>query len=207
MARPSLQPTEIEEFKERVCEVATKLLAREGDDGLSMRRLSREVGCSHAKAYRYFANKEDLLVAVRARAFERYRSFVEERLEGVEGTLERVRQLCLMYADYARSHEAEFRMMFSFRQPDSLRFPKMKDAVFGAWGVFLGEVQEAVEEGLLVGEPKRIANLLWAGIHGVVTLGVAEKLVMGMKREALVSSMTESLLRAHSPESQRKSPS
>lgn len=170
-----------------------------------MRRLSREVGCSHAKAYRYFANKEDLLVAVRARAFDRYRSFLEERLRGVEGALERVRQLCIAYADYARSHEAEFRMMFSFRQPDSLRHPKMKDAVFGAWGVFLGSVQEAVEEGVLAGEPERIANLLWAGVHGVVTLGVAEKLVMGMTRQDLVSSMIESLLQAHSPEPQRKS--
>ena len=75
MARPQLHPEEMEEFKERLCEVATRLLVQEGEDGLSMRRLSREVGCSHTKAYRYFASKEELLIAIRARAFLRYGAF------------------------------------------------------------------------------------------------------------------------------------
>ena len=55
----------------RLCDAAAKLFLEEGEAALSMRRLAAEVGCSPMAPYRHFADKEALVAAIRAQAFER----------------------------------------------------------------------------------------------------------------------------------------
>ena len=47
----------------------------------------------------------------------------------------------------------------------------------------------------LAGEPNTLVHTLWAGIHGVATLHLANELSMGCSAE----TMLDALLRAHRP--------
>lgn len=47
--------------RERVIEVAARIVARDGVDGLNMRRLAQECGVSSMTPYRYIGSKEELL--------------------------------------------------------------------------------------------------------------------------------------------------
>ena len=53
--------------------------------------------------------------------------------------------------------------------------------------------------GALEGEVNELAHTMWAGIHGVATLHLASKLAMGRDAEAMLTSMTDALIRAHQP--------
>lgn len=50
-----------------------KMLTRDGIASFSLRRLSQELGVSHAAAYRHFSSKEDLLRAIFVEASTRFR--------------------------------------------------------------------------------------------------------------------------------------
>ena len=56
--------------RQRVLEVAVDLLDREGLEGLSMRRLGKELGVEAMSLYRHVANKSDLLDGIHARLDE-----------------------------------------------------------------------------------------------------------------------------------------
>src|SRR5580704_17914991 len=65
--------------RSRLCDAAAKLFLEEGEAAMSMRRLAVEVGCSAMAPYRHFADKEALIAAIRAQAFDR----LAEALDGV----------------------------------------------------------------------------------------------------------------------------
>jgi AcrR family transcriptional regulator len=67
-------------FRERLCEVATRIFVEKGRDGLNMRTLAAQLGVSAMTPYRYFRDKEEILAAIRARAFSRFADQLEEAL-------------------------------------------------------------------------------------------------------------------------------
>src|ERR1700735_4852335 len=68
-----------EAVRERLCDAAARLFLEEGEAALSMRRLAAEVGCSPMAPYRHFADKQALIAAIRAQAFDR----LADALDGV----------------------------------------------------------------------------------------------------------------------------
>lgn len=65
MSPRPLCPEEIESFREGLCRVATRLFAERGVEGVTLRALARELGCSPRTPYRYFRNKDEIFLAVR----------------------------------------------------------------------------------------------------------------------------------------------
>ncbi len=53
-----------ERTRERILEAALALFARQGFAGATMRDIAAEAGCSLGLAYRYFARKEDMVLAL-----------------------------------------------------------------------------------------------------------------------------------------------
>lgn len=62
-----LTQSDVADFRERLCDVATRMFDARGPEGFTMRELAAELGVSAMTPYRYFKDKEDILAAVRAR--------------------------------------------------------------------------------------------------------------------------------------------
>ena len=73
-----LSETDVADFRERLCEAAERLFAERGPDAVTMRQLAAELGVSPMTPYRYFQDKEDILAAVRANAFNRFSDGLEQ---------------------------------------------------------------------------------------------------------------------------------
>jgi AcrR family transcriptional regulator len=196
MARPVLTDDQVRDFRERTCDVSMRLFVEQGYEGFSLRALARELGCSHATPYRYFADKAEIFSMVRAESFDRFGSFMQRRLEGHTDALERVHILSRAYFDFAGEHPRAFRMMFELGQPDE-DYPFVGEAGFAAWSVMKNVLSEAVEDGALIGKPHELAHIFWAGIHGVATLQLARQFTVGQAAEDVFESMTAALIRAH----------
>ena len=70
-------------------------------------------------------------------------------------------------------------------------YPELEAEQARAFSYLHEAVQASVEAGLLEGESLPRAHYLWAQIHGLVSLHLAGKLVMGCSLEELVSTVFE----------------
>ena len=89
----NLSAAEVQAFRTRLCAVAERRFVERGADGVSMRQLADELGCSPMTPYRYFKDKEEILAAVRTAAFDRFAAVMEAaaaRSRGDARTMSRV---------------------------------------------------------------------------------------------------------------------
>lgn len=69
------QPSHREDLRGELLDAACRFVAREGHEGLSMRKLAEEVGVSPGAPYHHFPDRRALLIAV---ALEGYRAMFEK---------------------------------------------------------------------------------------------------------------------------------
>lgn len=168
-----------------------------GLEALSFRKLAAELSLSYSAPYRYFANKEELVNALRARA---YRWIEREMLDSIQGITHPERQLETLARAYVRAgleRPDRYALMF-FKVSDpkthltSLELKSAKrDALYACVNV--------VETGQASGDfPKTMdaltaAHLFWATAHGLVSLQVAGQFQMGRRVDELVPILIRTL--------------
>jgi AcrR family transcriptional regulator len=194
VGRPALSDVGVAAFRQRAIEVALELFG--GQPDVSLRQLAKAMGVSPNTPYRYFESKEELFMAVRAECYGRFVGALRARLGALDDPIDRVFEVATAYHDRARDYPAEFQLMFQLGQPDPEAYPVAHAAGVEAWSVVFGAVESAVESTPLDAEPLELAHLLWAGVHGIVTLARANRLTVGHTAEELVAPMVSSLLRS-----------
>ncbi len=174
--RRNLSAAEIESFRARLCAVATRLFAEGGRDGVSMRQLADELGCSPMTPYRYFRDKDEILAAVRAAAFDRFAAALEEAAAVPGDARTRARAVGEAYIRFAFGEPHAYRLMFDLSQPNEGRFPELARAGTRARRTMSSYVADLIAEGFMEGDPELLGHLFWAAIHGLVVLELAGKL-------------------------------
>ena len=181
-----------EAVRERLCDAAAKLIVAEGEAALSMRRLAAEVGCSAMAPYRYFADKEALIAAIRTAAFGR----LADALDGVAADgRHRAADIGEAYVRFARENPAAYKLMFDLAQPDEAAYPELAAAAARAREAMAGYVRELVEAGVLVGDPVALGFVFWAAIHGLVVLDLAGRIPADPGFETLRRTVLGALMR------------
>jgi len=175
MAR-QLSQSEIDAFKTRLCEVAERRFAEGGVASVSMRQLAEELGCSPMTPYRYFRDKDEILAAVRAAAFDRFAAAMENAGAGIEDPVERARTSGRAYLDFAFSQPNAYRLMFDLTQPDDDRYPDLQRAGARARRTMSTHLEMLAERGQIHGDPQVLSYVVWAAVHGLVVLRLAGKL-------------------------------
>ncbi|MDE1986816.1 MAG: TetR/AcrR family transcriptional regulator [Alphaproteobacteria bacterium] len=171
-----LSETDLTDFRERLCEVATRLFAEKGPQGVTMRELASALGVSAMTPYRYFRDKDAILAAVRARAFDRFSDALEKAYAGPGTTPERAHAKREAYVRFALEEPAAYRLMFDMSQAGNEEYPDLLRATARAQAQMTEHVYALVEEGMLSGDPELIGHVFWAALHGAVTLHLAGKL-------------------------------
>ncbi|MDJ0786484.1 MAG: TetR-like C-terminal domain-containing protein [Myxococcota bacterium] len=191
MARPQLSESEVEAFREEAAAAALEMVAEEGVASLTLRRLASRLGCSYAKPYSYYRDKEHLVDAVRGQAFDRlaawFRDYPGDHGEPHFGTA---------YLRFAFENPEAFRIMFELRQDtvsDATRAAQQR-----AWEACTAPIRERVERGDLEGDPELIAHVVWAALQGLASLALANQLYLGKSVEEIASGM-QSILRGFLP--------
>jgi AcrR family transcriptional regulator len=171
-----LTQSDVSDFRERLCDVATRMFDARGPEGFTMRELAAELGVSAMTPYRYFKDKEDILAAVRARAFNRFATALETALASdgdaahIPGTAFRA------YADFAFGEPAAYKLMFDLTQPDESLYPDLVKANARARAIMTDNIRLMVEKGIFEGDPELIGHVLWASLHGAIVLKLSGKL-------------------------------
>jgi AcrR family transcriptional regulator len=172
----NLSSAEVKSFRERLCGVAEKLFAERGLHAVTMRELARALGVSPMTAYRYFEDKEEILAAVRAAAFERFAGALE-RAGAVKGdAAARAAAVGRAYIDFAFKEPNAYKLMFDVRYTDDGRFPDLMRAGSRARRTMTAYIKGLVAEGYLAGDPEILGQIFWAMVHGLVVLQLTGRL-------------------------------
>jgi AcrR family transcriptional regulator len=126
-------------------EISSRLMARQGFHGTSMRDLAEASGRSIAGLYHYFRNKEELLYLINFRGFSTVKKTLTTMLEALTAPEERLYALILNHVSYFALHRNEMRVMLWGTQSLSAEAAKTITELKGAYGkVAQAVVQDAI---------------------------------------------------------------
>lgn len=168
--RPVLTEEEVAAFRADVCRVAEVLFARHGVAGVTMREIAAELGCSSTTAYRYFKSKEEILVAVRASAFNRFCEVIEDAMRSSPDPRKSARNVGQAYLGFALEHPDAYRMMFDISQAEAASNTELAEALARARRSMVAYVTPLIHDGILSGDAQALGQMLWAAAHGLVML-------------------------------------
>lgn len=196
-----LTDEQISNFRQRVCEIAERQFAERGIDRVSMRSLAEELECSATALYSYFENKEEIFAAARTHALNRLSERLEAAFASTTDPWQRSRAVGDAYIDFSTAEPQAYRLIFALEQPEKQRWPDLAAAedraAYNTWRY----VDEMVSAGLLVGDPKVLAHVFWAGMHGLIVLRMAGKFGPDLPPfETLRHEMMRLITRGASPE-------
>lgn len=198
MPRPLSEP-EKSEFRDRLCDAAAGLFAEQGRQGFTMRALAVALGVSPMTPYRYFRDKDEILAAVRARAFDRFADALEGASAQPGTAAERGRAIADAYVRFAFEERASYRLMFDLSQPGEQNYPDLVRAGTRARETMTEYSRALVAAGELAGDPVVIGHVFWAALHGAVVLELAGKLSSACDFERLREATARALLRGFAP--------
>jgi AcrR family transcriptional regulator len=192
MARPTLTDLEVEQVRGRVCDAAEALFSQHGMENVGVRAIGSAIGLTGAALYRYFPQgREEILAAIRARAFKELANLSEEAVASCRTPLERLRAVAEAYVAFARQDAASYRLLFSGIQTGD--FPELRKQARRAREVLFRVAQEAAHSDESSEQGRVWAHVAWAAIHGAVMLETSDMLRMGVNIDQLVDGVAHAL--------------
>jgi AcrR family transcriptional regulator len=142
----------------RILDAARRIVARDGFEALSMRKIAHAIGYSPASLYLYFENRDEI---ARALGDEGYAQLLAElALSGqIADPAERLRALAQAYVAFGLAHPQAYRLVFVDLPGTSGPDDEPVVRAFSAALAALGHPDDTP-----------LAEALWATLHGVVTL-------------------------------------
>lgn len=188
-----LTAEDIAAFRERLCDVAEEKFAAHGADGVTLRELADALGVSPMTPYRYFKDKDAILAAVRARAFNRFAEAME--VAETKRTVRRSAFTGVLYVDWAMSNPAAYRLMFDTQQPTANEYPELVDAMARSRATMTTVWKQLQSDNTFKGDIEQAGHLMWAAQHGVVMLALSGLLKPSQDARKLVKRMIEAIAR------------
>jgi AcrR family transcriptional regulator len=204
----TLSPDDVQQFREAMRRVAENAFATRGAQGVTMRELAKELGCSAMTPYRYFRDKDEILAMVRAAAFNRFAARLEAAAKTAAGTDHSV--VSDAYVAFAFDEPHAYRLMFDLAQQAGV-YPELASASQRAWRMLGEHFEQLVAAGILEGDPQLIGYAYWASLHGFTMLALANQLPLpqaqqsadagnALTREAVFAQIRRMLRRGAQPQ-------
>lgn len=191
MPRAALSTEQISDFRGRAIECATALFIQGGMSALTMRGIANQLGCSAMTPYRYFENLEEIIAAVRAQAFERFADKQQEAFQCGQGAEQCLLNLKQAYIRFAVKEPELYTIMFQLPREEEHKFSDLITQSRRGFSYLVEATTLAVDEGFMSGDPLTIAHVLWANTHGLVSLHLSGKLLMGRSLKDLSQIVLE----------------
>lgn len=155
-----------------ILDTASELLETAGPDGLTMRRLATEVGCSTTVLYSMFGGKPGIAEALWREGFDRLRVALEQARDS--DPIDRLTAIADAYRWNALANRSYHAIMFQRVIPEFEPSPAAYEASLRPLKIVVATVEACIEAGLFrPGDPEHIAGVLWASFHGAVSLELA----------------------------------
>jgi len=179
-------------FRDRMCEAAQARFAQQGFHAVTMRDLAAGIGVSSMTPYRYFKDKDEILAAVRTRAFTR----LADAMDAAEATLSDSDwvQPGEAYFEWAIANGDAYRLMFI--QPPTTDYPELGAAMHRARETMAAGWRRVQGQGLFSGNVEEAAHMCWTATHGVLVLELSGMLRPPVQARTIAMRTVEAIAQA-----------
>jgi AcrR family transcriptional regulator len=157
------------ELRSELVAAAHALVKEEGYEGLTIRKLAKRVGYAPMSVYSYFADKQDILVALAQDAFEQLARRAEHNQPS--DPLEALRHGMREFAAFGLENPNEYRTIFM--TPKSHIHDSEMAAELEKKNPALMSMRKCVlaclDADLLTGDEHAITTFLWTTAHGAIS--------------------------------------
>jgi AcrR family transcriptional regulator len=191
-----------DQLRQQILEAAIRLLERLAPgEPFSLRAVAKEANISAPSVYLQFADKDVLLLAVLEQLFAELiaqrRAAEEEAAQAGGGAWERLLATVLASVKFGIQRPGHYKVLYEGRVIPRLDDPKAM--AFGkpiqARAVELIREVLAAQPGRQAESPERMSLLLWAGIHGLVSLRINKPTFDWPETSELATEMAHAIVR------------
>lgn len=163
--------------REALIVAAERAIAAQGLAGLKARELASEIGCSLGAIYNLVQDMDELVLRVGSRTLARLDAALTAAEDETGDPVERLVAIAIAYCRFARANLRLWRTLFDHRMAENSIVPDWAVSeqmrLFRHIAVPLSELLPEVDEDRLA----LLTRTLFSAVHGVLVLGLDEKLV------------------------------
>jgi len=169
-------------LRTRLIDAAERTIADKGLTALKARDLAREAGCALGTIYNVFEHLDELVLCVGSRTLAMLETALgaarsPARHHSAEEAVADLVRLALAYLDFAATHTVRWRALFEHRMSEARPLPEwfveQQHALFAQAERPLAALLPELDRGAR----RTLARTLFSAVHGIVALGLEEKLV------------------------------
>ncbi len=163
------------ETRQSILNAARDLFVADGIEATTMRAIASKIGYTATAIYHHFRDKDALIEELCMADFTALGKAMHS-IGQIADPVERLRTLGIAYAGFALANPSQYRFMFMTpqrHQPDNSNECPVHSPDEDAYEF----VFQTVSEGILakrfrpeLDNPHELAQMMWAGVHGVVSL-------------------------------------
>lgn len=188
---------EKESLRQEILDAARELFIEEGYESVSMRRIAEKIEYSPTTIYLYFQDKAELLNNLCAETFEKLIVRLERSHARYRDPLERLREGLREYIEFGLQNPQHYRVTFMVSHPQAgNQCNEAQAAGFRAFEHLRQGVVECIRAGKFLNvDVDTASQALWAGIHGVTSLLIANNKFPFVEQKKLVDMVLDTLMR------------
>ncbi|MEP7188913.1 MAG: TetR/AcrR family transcriptional regulator [Roseiflexaceae bacterium] len=191
---------ERQELRQAILTASREIAAREGWQAVSMRKVAERIEYSPPTIYEHFASKEALLLALMREGFRLLMERVQAGSSSAAAPDLRIRAVALAYWDFAWDYPELYQVMhglggvpFAFdaagevdeRAPNLLGLEQVSPEAKAVFQFTMDALKDLVGGGEQDCEEREASvHILWATLHGLVALTMADRIDGGRTQAA-----------------------
>jgi AcrR family transcriptional regulator len=179
--RRAQSPEAFQARKQQILQIATTVISSEGFEALTMRRLARSADMTAANLYNYYANKNELYLAIQMRGFEQLLSEFASAAQKPTDPLDQLEAFVRAYVAFGRDNPETYDVMLGRNTPkyadyvgtpDEPAASAEKRAAMAVIELAESVLQAAADaRGVDLPHGARLLTMqVWSTLHGVVSL-------------------------------------
>jgi AcrR family transcriptional regulator len=183
--------------RQAILGAARDLFVSEGYRNVSLRKIAERIEYSPAAIYSYFPSKDDIFFALAEEGFRLLSGFGMKAFEESTDPFTRLRSGLWAFYEFSKTYPQYFELMFTDRSVPSLsqdfqRFEFVHETTAAAEA----DIRACIERGQFSAklDPAAALHVLWVGMLGAATIGLAQRLAPGEDADALARDLLESIL-------------
>jgi AcrR family transcriptional regulator len=170
---------EREETRTMILDAARELFVERGVEAVTMRAIASRIEYTPTAIYHHFRDKHTLLIELCIVDFQALAQAFR-RIGRIEDPVERLGRIGAAYVDFGLSNPSHYQFLFmTSREPlDEAVAHKRLHPEEDAYAFVRDTAAEAIAAGRLrpqFDDAEQVAQMLWAGVHGVVALHVIKQ--------------------------------
>jgi AcrR family transcriptional regulator len=154
-------------LREEILQAARALLEEDGERGVSLRRIARDVGIAAPSIYAHFPDRDEIVSALVDEAFDELSEAVTAAIDAHVDPAKRLWAACTAYMEFATLLPNRYDLAFASR--DSNATPRA--SATRAFMLLVDAVSGCIDAGVSTStDPFGDATAIWVAMHGYATL-------------------------------------